>query len=448
MNPPATRKTNARELALGVVTDVFAPQQQQRGAQAAFDYRARRSDLDGRDRAFAAELAYGAIKMRRLLDWYARPYLAGRAKPLPPAIAEILRLGIYQLVVMGGVDAHAAVFETVNLALHHGHRGTAGLVNAILRRVAAEPPLAPDPSDFESENDYLGTRYSLPTWIVAQLRGALGNELEAALGGLNAAPQHAVRTNALKAGVAEVEALLGERGIEVRRSPFVSDVLIAPSGGLADDPEARWFVQSEAAAIPVDLLAPAPGERVVDFCSGRGNKSLQIGAALGERGTLLCVERDERKAQRLPEILAHAGVTTAATIAADASTLVLDEAVDAALVDAPCSGIGVIGRHPEARWRKQPADGEGHVALQHALLASATRALRPGGRLVYSVCSIDPREGAHVVAALLAQEPALVRDVVPERFAPFRSGEGELIVPPGLDGRDGFFVAALRRSSG
>ena len=135
--PPAPR-TNARELALAVVRDVFGPEL--RGAQAAFDVRARRSGLDARDRAFAAELAYGAIKARRLLDWYLKPYLEGRERTLPAVIFEILRLGVYQIRFMSGVEDHAAVFETVNLALRHGHKGTAGLVNAVLRRFIADAP--------------------------------------------------------------------------------------------------------------------------------------------------------------------------------------------------------------------------------------------------------------------------------------------------------------------
>src|SRR5271155_870044 len=130
--------STARELALQVVRDVFGPEQ--RGAQASFDVRARRSDLDARDRAFAAELAYGAIKARRLLDWYLKPYLAGRERTLPPVISEILRLGAYQLRFMSGVEARAAVFETVKLALRHGHKGTAGLVKAVLRRLSTDAP--------------------------------------------------------------------------------------------------------------------------------------------------------------------------------------------------------------------------------------------------------------------------------------------------------------------
>jgi 16S rRNA (cytosine967-C5)-methyltransferase len=444
MNRPLRLRPSAREVALDVVRDVFSPHQ--RAAQAAFDYRARYAELDARDRAFATELAYGAIKMRRLLDWYAAPYLAERPKPLPSAIAEILRLGIYQVILMNGVDAHAAVFETVKLALRHGHRGTAGLVNAILRRVTSEHPLPPDPSDFQSDDDFLGTRYSLPSWVVARLRAGVGAQLDTVLSGLNAAPQHAVRVNALRTEVSAVRATLGAAGRNVRNSAFVPEVLLVDGGPVFDDRDGAWAVQSESAAIPVDVLAPAEGERILELCSGRGNKSVQIGARIAGRGTLTCVELDRRKVQRLTETLTRAGVENAAVVEADGRALALEEPVDAVLVDAPCSGLGILGRHAEARWRKAPSDAERLRVAQAELLEAGARHVRPGGRLVYGVCSTDALEGSTVVGDFLQRNAAFERAGVPARYAQFAAPDGDVLVPPGVDGRDGFFVAALRRA--
>ena len=164
----------ARELALSVVRDVFppAPGGVERSAQASFDYRARRTQLSDRDRAFAAELAYGAIKMRRTLDWYLDPFLGDRADGTPLSVTggvirEVLRLAIYELAYTRA-DEHATVFEFVNLAKRYGHRGLANLVNAVLRRFLRERPAEPRREGFESEREYLATRYSLPTWLVRQ----------------------------------------------------------------------------------------------------------------------------------------------------------------------------------------------------------------------------------------------------------------------------------------
>jgi 16S rRNA (cytosine967-C5)-methyltransferase len=443
-----TKHGSSRDVALAVVRDVFGGSH--RRAQAAFDYRATRAGLTARDRAFAAQLAYGAIKMRRTLDWYLAPYLRGRDQPLPAPIGEALRLGVYQLRCMGGVDAHAAVFETVNAALHVGHRGTAGLVNAVLRRFIADGPPEPGRDAFASDDDYLATRFSLPTWVVALWRARLGASLEDALAGIDRAPQAAVRVNLLRSSVEEARAALAAQGVEVQPSPLVADALIVgdhPHAPLADDALERWSPQGESACIPVDLLDPRPGEVVLDLCSGRGNKAIQIASRTGDASRLTCVELDARAAATLKNRLMNAGATNAAVVCGDATQLAPDTTADAVLVDAPCSGIGVLGRHPEARWRKAPSDAERHAPLQRALLEAAGRALRAGGRVVYAVCSIDARECELIVDAFLAEHPEFARAPLPERYAPFATAAGDVAVAPGIEGRDGFYVASLRRTA-
>ena len=446
MSAVATAKATAREVAYQVARDVFGPEA--RGAQAAFDIRARRAGLDARDRAFAAELAYGSIKARRLIDWQLAPYIGGRDKPLVATMTDVLRLGVYQLHVMSGVEDHAAVSETVNLAWRHGHRGTAGLVNAVLRRMLADGPRAPERGDFATEADYLGTAYSVPTWIATQFLRALGDAAVPALEGINAAPRAAVRANTLRSDVPAVATLLAERGVATAPSTFVGETLLVEQGVAGEDDGGRWAVQAESAAMPVDVLAPQPGETVLELCSGRGNKSVQIAARMDDRGSLVCVERDSKKMVAFDETLARAGVSNAARVLGDALESVADVRADAVLLDAPCSGSGVLGRHPEARWRKRPEDGARLAETQAALLHSAARSTNPGGRLVYSVCSLDAREGADVVAAFLAEEPDFARAALPERYASFvRAGglAGEFVVPPGIDGRDGFYIASLVR---
>jgi 16S rRNA (cytosine967-C5)-methyltransferase len=442
MTVTTARRPNSRELALSVLRDVFGPEE--RGAHASFDTRARKTDLDARDRAFAAEVAYGAIKQRRLIDWYLAPYLAGRDKPLPPAIHDILRLGIYQLRMMSGVDVHAAVYETVNLALRHGHKGTAGLVNAILRRFSADAPPPPHETDFPDLDHYTGTAYSVPTWIAAHLGRVFGDARESILSGINAAPQHAVRVNALRSTIPDAVAALEANGTTVRQSPLAEESLVVISGQASDDPGGRWSIQSETACVPVDILAPRPGEIVLDLCSGRGNKAVQSAARMEDRGQLVCVEIEPKKTKMLREHLERAGVTCAAIVEGDARRADLPEA-DAVLLDAPCSGLGILGRHPEARWRKRPEDGSRLALLQADLLAAAAARVKPGGRLVYSVCSSDPREGVDVIQAFLESHTQFVRTLFSERYSAF-ARDGDLLIPPGLEGRDGFFVAHLARS--
>ncbi len=438
----AARRTSAREVALTVLRDVFGPEH--RRAQESFDVRARRAELDSRDRAFAAELAYGSIKMRRRIDWLLHSYLAQREKPLPPAIAEVLRLGAYQVRFMGGVEPHAAVYETVNLAMRHGHRGTAGLVNAILRRLSTEEAREPQREEFESLDDYLGVRFSFPTWIAARMRERFGEETcEAILSGLNVAPQHAVRVNLARcATIEEAEEALRALGAATTRSPLVAESLICESA-VADDPEGRWIVQSEASCVPVDLLDPRSGERIVDMCSGRGHKTAQIVARAND-AVVQSIELDERKLEVQRALLERMGAASTALVAGDAAEVPGEGDADAVLLDAPCSGSGILGRHAEARWRKEPGDAARAARMQARLLRAAARRVREGGRLVYSVCSIDACEGSAVVDAFLAENPAFARADVPERYRRFLR-DGDVLIAPGIEGRDGFSVTLLQR---
>ena len=190
---------SARDVALSVVRDVFPAQPgTDRGAQEALDYRSRQANLDGRDRAFATELSYGAIKMRRTLDFYLAPFIGERPQPPPPAIHEILRLALYELVFTRP-DVHATVFEWVNLAKKYGHRGVANLVNAVLRSFLREQPLAPAREHFETEDEYLGVAYSLPKWLIKQWRASFGEDtLEAICAAVNAPASSAITCNPLK----------------------------------------------------------------------------------------------------------------------------------------------------------------------------------------------------------------------------------------------------------
>lgn len=436
----------SRELALAVVRDVFPKSGKARGAHEAFDYRAARSDLDVRDRAFAAELAYGSIRARRYLDWLLAPYLGSRAQRLPPTIAEILRLGAYQLTKMA-VEPHAAVSETVGLARRHGHRGTAGLVNAVLRRISEQTPetRSPQRDRFESDDDFLGTLHSFPTWIVALARRVFGGELlEEILRGMNGPAQAAVRVNLLRTTLEDAVAKLRESGASATPSQLAPEILLLDRMPPAADDAGRWEIQGEIAAVPVDVLAPQSGERGVELCSGRGNKTLQLVARMSDRGHIDAIEEDRTNAQRLRARLQQLGVRSVSVEEADA-TAASCEAADFVLLDAPCSGLGILGRQPEARWRKEPSDPQRLSHVQAAMLHAAAASVRAGGRMVYSVCSFAPEETEERIEAFLAAHPGFMRGGMPARYAAWRTATGDLRFPPGIERRDGFFIALLER---
>ncbi len=434
----------AREVALRVVRDVFPEdgRQTERTAHAAFDYRIRRAGLDGRDAAFAAQLAYGAIKMRRALDWYLASYLPSG---LPGAVRELLRLAAYELLYTRP-DEHAAVFEFVNLAKRVAHRGLANLVNAVLRRLLRERPAPPSRAQFESDAEYLGTRYSLPTWLVLQWLDVFGSATEAMCDGVNAPAQQAIVVNTLRNGVEHVRAQLTERNVVTEPSAFVPEALLIREGGVPVDAHGGWWQQSESSAMVADVLNPEPGEMILDVCSGRGNKALQIGTRLAHEGALLCIERDARKTQTLTERLEETGIT-GAIVTGDATQELLPRGrgFDRVLIDAPCSGTGIVGRQPEARWKKQKGDGERLAITQRALLEQIARHVVPGGVLVYAVCSSDPRETTEVMDWFLARHD-FERGSIAAKYEPLLDAAGDVLVPPGIERRDGFFIARLERS--
>jgi 16S rRNA (cytosine967-C5)-methyltransferase len=446
---------NAREVALAVVRDVFPPPGSgaiERNAQAAFDYRARKVELLGRDRAFAAELAYGAIKMRRALDWYLEPFIGSRdagrgGKELPPTIRELLRLAIYELVYTRP-DVHATVFESVDLAKRYGHRGLANLVNAVLRSFLRDRPAEPRREDFENADEFLATRYSLPTWLVRQWRQVFGERTEAICAAVNEPARPAIVVNALKGTPQEIAGQLASIGTRTTPSTVVAESLLIDGRlgpGAAGD--GAWWVQSESSAMPVDVLNPQPGESVLDVCSGRGNKTLQIGARLAREGALLSIEQDARKVAMLGRRLEEADVV-AGIVTGDATEALLppEQRFDRVLIDAPCSGVGVVGRHPETRWKKQGGDGERLALTQRALLAQTARHVYPGGALVYAVCSTDPRETTEVMDWFLSQEN-FERGLIPAAYEALLTDAGDVLVPPGLEGRDGFYIARVERRS-
>ena len=438
---------SARNVAFAVIRDVFGPDG--RGAAESLDRHLRKSSLDARDRAFVTELAYGTIERRRWLDWQLEPYLGARAAKLPQMIAEILRLGTYQLRAMR-VHEYAAVSESVQLARRFGHPGTAGLVNAVLRRVSTDPERPVTDEDFQSHDDVLGTRASLPTWLVRMWRERFGEErLDAILAGVNGPAATGLSIDRRRATRDETIALLREHGITAVPSAFAADAILVttavPTPALREALGDRAELHSEVACFPVDLLDPQPGERILEACSGRGNKTLQLASAIGDRGTIVAIDTDARKIARAQARLAAAEIASVELRTADASMLDGSETFDAILVDAPCSGIGIIGRQPEARWRKSPDDGARLAPQQRSLADAAARALAPGGRLVYTVCSTDPREGEGVIEPFLADHPEIERTPLPERYAPFATPAGDVLVPPGIDGRDGFFIAVMRR---
>jgi 16S rRNA (cytosine967-C5)-methyltransferase len=413
-------------------------------ADRAFHGEARRHGLAPRDRALAMRLAYGAIQRRATLDHVVET-LAGRpVERLEPGVLAALRLGVLQLAYLDRVPAHAAVGESVELA-KGASRGGAGLVNAVLRRAAREAPALvqalPDGTAAEA-----ALRHSHPLWIAELWFGALGAEAARALMAADNEPaEAAVRVNTLKTRRLELpvptrpadrlpEGLVLEAPFDAFSSPLWEQGLFMP--------------QSRAAMAVARAVDPQPGERVLDLCAAPGGKTTHLAALMAGEGRVVAVERHSGRAEALERTVARMGASCVEVRTADAAEPQERAAYDRVLVDPPCSDLGTLAARPDVRWRRDPGTPAQLAATQAAILDAAAHAVRPGGVLVYSTCTISPDENERVIGAFLERRGDFAVDEVPSDLPVWDhpSVPGFLQTLPHRDGTDGFFIARLRRS--
>jgi 16S rRNA (cytosine967-C5)-methyltransferase len=410
---------------------------------------ARRLGLDARERALATRLAYGCVQRRATID-HVMEILAGRpAARLEPVVRAALRLGIYQLVYADRVPAHAAVGESVELVKRRSPGG-AKLVNAVLRRAAREAPaLVANLTDATPAEAAL--KHSYPEWIAALWWEALGPaEARSLMAAGNEPAEAALRVNTLKA---DPEALARLLPVPTRPAPGLPEGLIVegPFDAFAapEWEQGAFMPQSRAAMSVARLLAPRPGERVLDLCAAPGAKTTHLAALMGGEGELVAVERHPGRADALRRTCARMGARVEVRTQ-DAAGPHERGRYDRVLVDPPCSDLGTLASRPDARWRKPPGTPERLAREQAAILRAGAEAVRPGGTLVYSTCTISPAENEHVVGAFLSEHagfrPDDLRADVPLWDHARVPGFAQTL--PHRDGTEGFFIARLRRGEG
>jgi 16S rRNA (cytosine967-C5)-methyltransferase len=356
--------------------------------------------LDARDRALAKRLAFGTIQRRLTLDHVIAQHADRR---LEPAVRAALQLGLYQLLFLDGVPAHAAIGEAVELAKPSpGHR----LVNAVLRIVQREGVELPG----DDTPAGAAIRHSHPRWLVELWWDWLGPEATRALLAADNEPAElALRVNALVPY--DLEDIPGRREGEAIVVDGAFDALSHPGYAAG-----AFTPQSRASQLVARIVDPRPGERVLDLCSAPGGKTTHLAALMAGEGEVVAVERNAQRARALRVTCARMRAANVTVVTADAAAFDGAGGFDRVLLDAPCSGLGTLSSHPDLRWRASPEGIERLAAAQDELLRCARRALAPGGRLVYSVCTLSPRE------------ERLVSDDV-RRTRPDR------------DGTDGFYIA-------
>ena len=428
---------SARGCALRVVRRVF-----EQGAYADRALAAEAVELDPRDRALATQIAYGTVQRRATLDHVARSLVRRPLEQLEPPVLAAIRIGLFQLLYLERVPSHAVVDESVELAKRES-RGGAGVVNAVLRRAAREgEALLSGLEDATPAGAAL--LHSVPAWLADMWWTELGpDEARALLRQVNEPAEAALRVNSLVATVDEVAASLPVPSAPAP-APAAATLGAVPEGLVLGAPfdahgSELWrrgaiTPQSRGSMLVARVLAPVPGDRVLDLCAAPGAKTTHLAALIEDRGGVLAVERHPGRARSLElnRRRMHAGSVEVAV--ADAAELELRRRFDRVLVDPPCSGLGTLQSRPDRRWRASPRAIEELAALQARILAAGAAATRSGGALVYSVCTISRREAQGVIEPFLAANPEWTAD-------------GAVQLLPHRDGADGFFIARLRRGS-
>lgn len=430
-------------------------------ANVALDRVLSRRELSPEDKDLATELVYGTVRRQGTLDWVLQLFLKKPLPDLTPWIRNILRMGTYQLLFLPRIPVPVACNEGVNLAGKYGHQGTAGLVNAVLRRLGREKDTLPWPSLEGHPVDHLAVVYSHPRWMVERWVERWGVEQTRELcQANNETPPLSMRVNLLKASPGDVLKELRAKGAEARMSALVPVGVVAEKQGrsmLEMVEQGYGLIQDESSMLPGYILDPTQGEKVLDACCGPGGKTTHLAELQGDDGVILAFDLHDSKVRTATVNAARLDLQSITFAVGDARLLQekpgFQDGFSRILVDVPCSGLGVLRRRADARWRKTPGDLEELPPLQLEILEGAAACLAPGGVLVYSTCTIEPTENQGVVEKFLARHGNFALEAVepflPEQARDYlrnRNSTGPyLSLLPQRDGTDGFFAARLRR---
>ncbi len=418
--------------------------------------------VETRDRGLTVELVYGVLRHRGTLDWRLDAVADRRMERLPLPIRTTLRLGAYQLFYLERVLASAAINESVGLAKSVSGRDWSGFVNAVLRTLHRQLPM-PWPDARNDPVEGYAIRYACPRWLVERWVARFGTaDTERLCRTTVTIPPLTLRTNTLrltrdaliaefrKAGVEAHPTAVTPIGLTLKKQGAITDLPLFEAGA--------FYVEDEAAQLVPPLLEAQPGERILDACAAPGGKATHLAAIMQNRGEIAALDQSASRLRLLTDNCRRLGVSIVTPVQMDAARLdapasssafAFSKPFDRILVDAPCSGFGVLRRHPEAKWLKQEGLLQQQQARQLAILTRVSRLLRPGGVIVYSTCSTEIEENEQVIERFcsdqqdFSHEPVMSRLPVPGRSLVNPYGDLSTMLAP--HSMDGFFAARLRK---
>ena len=415
------------------------------------DVELKSTELSSLDKGLLSELVHGVLRWQNKIDWVLNGFSHGNFAKSEINVKNALRVGLYQILFLDRIPHAAAVHEAVEFIKRIRGEKPAGLVNAVLRNVIRnlEGIRYPDPNDDQAQ--YLSVFYSHPHWLVKRWLRRFGyEETQKLLTANNERPSLSLRINKLKVEPGYFLTLLEKQGIEYKGSSHM-DYFVHVKGltgiGQMDLFRNGFFtVQDESAALPCILLSPKPGERVIDMCAAPGGKTTNLAEMMENTGEVVAVDRYEAKLKLIRSATERLNLTNVQLKAAD-STELEEEPADRVLLDAPCTGLGVIGKKPDIKWKRDIADVLRLMQIQSLLLERASQLVKPGGTLVYSTCTTEPEENQEQVQKFLGRHPEFRLDNARNYVnSDLVNAEGCVETYPHRHAMDGSFAARLVRS--
>jgi 16S rRNA (cytosine967-C5)-methyltransferase len=446
----AMKTKNVREAALEAL---LAIEEQEAYSNLLLNQLIRASRLSEKDTGLLTELVYGTLQRRDTLDYYLRPFLK-KAHKLEKWVRALLRLSLYQMLYLDRIPDRAVIFEAVEIAKKRGHRGIASMVNGVLRAIQRQG--VPSLEAMADEVERLAIETSHPHWLVKRWVEQYGlHETKQMCEANLTAPKQTARVNTARTTVEEAIDMLAQEGVEAVRGEVAPEAIQAKKGNLAHTKtfaDGYITIQDESSMLVARALHPAEHERVLDSCAAPGGKSTHIAERMNGTGQVVSLDIHEHKVKLIQDQAKRLHLSNIEVRALDSRTAsrhFAAESFDKVLVDAPCSGFGVIRRKPDIKYTKTEADLPALASLQLAILTEVAPLLKKGGTLVYSTCTIDPEENEAVVAEFLRRHSEFALDDtlaerLPEKVRPYVT-EGQLRLLPHYFGSDGFFIASLRK---
>ena len=446
------QKKNVREIALDILTAV---QKNKAYSNLSLNHAIKESELSAKDIGLLTELVYGTIQRDMTLDYYVSPFIKN-PKKIQPWVLSLLKMTVFQMQFLDRVPERAAVHEAVEIAKKRGHRGVASLVNGVLRTIGREG--VPQTSEIKEPLERISISTSHPLWLVKLWASQFGIEKteQMCMENLNA-PVQTARVNLLKTSRNEVLELLADEGYMVEPSTLNEDGIRCLRGNIALSNAYKnglISIQDESSMLVAHAVSPSDEDMVLDSCAAPGGKTTHMGERMANHGRIIALDLHAHKTKLIEEQAMRLGLSNIETRQMDARKIrecFEPQTFDKILVDAPCSGLGVLKRKPDAKYTKTEADLHSLSAIQLNILEKVSSLVKTGGTITYSTCTVGKEENEAIIDAFLEQNKDFERDLslvdrLPEAVKPYVNGNSVQILPQYF-GSDGFFIASIRRKA-